>query len=280
MESGFGYFATHYAVGPAALARMVEERGHVALLFPEHTHIPVPEPGTRVKSEGGGDLPYKYWHTYDPFASAMAAGLATTKLRVGTGICLVAQHEPIGLAKTVASVDHLTGGRFEFGVGAGWNEPEMRDHGVDPRRRFAMMKEHIQAMREIWTHDEAEYHGEFVSFPPLWSWPKPAQRPLPVLVGGGGPKVLDRVLSYGDVWMPNYGPGVLERVPELFRRAEDGGRQVQVMMNSMPADPRVIEACEKAGVSRVMTYLPTSGLDRVQRAMDAFETALAEARGE
>src|SRR5262245_31119306 len=117
---------------------MVEERGHVPLLFPEHTHIPVPEAGTRVKSEGGGDLPYTYWHTYDPFASAMAAGLATTKLRVGTGICLVAQHEPISLAKTVASVDHLTGGRFEFGVGAGWNEPEMRDHGVDPRRRFAI----------------------------------------------------------------------------------------------------------------------------------------------
>ncbi|GAA4595246.1 LLM class F420-dependent oxidoreductase [Planotetraspora phitsanulokensis] len=281
MESGFGYFATHDTVGPATLAHMVEKRGHAALLFTEHTHIPVPEPGTRVQSESGGDLPTKYWHVYDPFVAATAAGLATTRLRVGTGVCLVAQHHPITLAKTVASVDHLTGGRFEFGVGPGWNEPEMRDHGVDPRRRFAVMKEHVQAMREIWTRAEAEYHGEFVSFPPLWSWPKPAQRPHPpVLVGGIGPTVFDRVLSYGDAWFPNYRPGVLERVPELFSRAADAGRRIEVVMNSTPADPHVIEECERAGVARVMTYLHSAGLDAIRREMDAFEAALAEVRGE
>jgi probable F420-dependent oxidoreductase len=279
MESGFGYFPTHYAPGPGVVARLVEERGHKALLFAEHTHIPVPAQGTRVKDDAGGDLPSKYWHTYDPFVALTAAGLATTRLRVGTGICLVPQRDPITLAKMVASVDHLTGGRFEFGVGAGWNEPEIRNHGVDPRRRFAVMKEHIEAMREIWTHEEAEYHGEFVSFDSIWSWPKPAQRPYPpILVGGTGPRVLDRVLAYGDVWMPNYGPGVVERIPELFRRAAEAGRRVEVMVLGFPADPKVIEEYANAGVSRVMPWLPSAGLDRIQREMDAFEAALAEAR--
>jgi probable F420-dependent oxidoreductase len=281
MDSGFGYFPTHDAVGPAVLARLVEERGHQALLFTEHTHIPLPPPGQVAKDESGGDLPRRYLHSYDPFVACTAAALATARLRVGTGVCLVPQHEPITLAKTVASIDDMSGGRFEFGVGAGWNQQEMRNHGVDPRRRHAMMREHIEAMREIWTRDEAEYHGEFVSFDPIWSWPKPAQRPHPpILVGGLGPRVFERVLAYGDTWLPNYGPGVLDRARELFRRAAEAGRNVQVMMLSVPADPRVVEECEKAGVARVLTWLPSAGLDRIQRVMDAFEGALAQARGE
>jgi alkanesulfonate monooxygenase SsuD/methylene tetrahydromethanopterin reductase-like flavin-dependent oxidoreductase (luciferase family) len=133
----------------------------------------------------------------------------------------VPQHDPIVLAKAVASIDHLTGGRFELGIGAGWNAPEMRNHGTEPDRRFAIICERVEAMKEIWTHDAAEYHGEHVSFDPIWSWPKPAQRPHPpVLVGGAGPRVLDRVLAYGDGWLPNYGDGVLDRVAELFRRAD------------------------------------------------------------
>ncbi|GGP90715.1 LLM class F420-dependent oxidoreductase [Streptosporangium pseudovulgare] len=279
MDSGFGYFATHDAVGPAVVARLIEERGHQALLFSEHTHIPAGE--KLPERPEGGELPRKYWHTYDPFVACTAAGLATTRLRVGTGICLVPQHDPIGLAKTVASVDDLTGGRFEFGIGAGWNDPEIRNHGVDPARRFAVMKDYVQAMREIWTHDEASYEGEFVAFGPIWSWPKPAQRPCPpVLVGGTGPKVFDRVLSYGDAWLPNYSPGILDRVKELFRRADDAGKSVEVIMMSAPADPDVLQAMEEAGVSRAMAWLPSAGLDRVRREMDAFETALAEARGE
>ncbi|WP_214408620.1 TIGR03619 family F420-dependent LLM class oxidoreductase [Sphaerisporangium fuscum] len=278
METGFGYFATHDALAPDALARLVEDRGHAALLFPEHTHIPTT--GEPPRAEDGSLLPRKYWHTYDTLTTCMVAGAATTRLRVGTGICLVVQHHPIALAKTVASVDRLTGGRFEFGVGAGWNDPEIRDHGVDPRKRFGVMREHIAAMREIWTRDEAEYHGEHVSFGPLWSWPKPAQLPYPpILVGGTGPKVLDRVLSYGDVWLPNYGPGVLERIPELVSRAEEAGKRVRVYMLSVPADPRVIEECEKAGVSRVMAWLPSAGLARVEQAMDAFEKALDDVHG-
>ncbi len=279
MDSGFGYFATHDAVAPDTVARLVEDRGHAALFFSEHTHIPASVELPRRPENG--PLPRKYWHTYDTLTTCMVAGMATTKLRVGTGICLVVQHHPITLAKTVASIDHLTGGRFEFGVGAGWNDPEIRNHGVDPARRFAVMKERVEAMEQIWTHDEAEYHGEFVSFDPIWSWPKPVQQPYPpVLVGGTGPKVLDRVLSYGDAWLPNYGPGVLERVPELFRRAEEIGKSVRVVMLSVPPDPKVLEECEKAGVARVMPWLPSAGLARIEREMDAFEKALADAHGE
>ncbi|MFI6797334.1 LLM class flavin-dependent oxidoreductase [Streptosporangium canum] len=153
------------------------------------------------------------------------------------------------------SVDALTGGRFVFGVGAGWLEPEIRNHGVDPARRFAVMKEHIEAAQRIWTRDEADYHGEFVSFDPIWSWPKPARRPYPpVLVGGTGPRVFDRVLSYGDGWLPNYGLGVLERVRELFQRAGEEGRTVRVVMMSVPSDPAVLEECEKAGVDAVLPW--------------------------
>ncbi|WP_220505856.1 LLM class F420-dependent oxidoreductase [Microbispora sp. H10830] len=263
------------------MARLVEQRGHTALLFTEHTHIPVPPGGQTPKDEWGGELPRRYWHTYDPFVASMAAGAATTRLRVGTGICLVPEHEPLGLAKTVASVDNLTGGRFEFGVGAGWNREELRHHGVDPARRFAVMRERVRAMQEIWTRDEAEFHGDFVSFDPVWSWPKPAQKPYPpILVGGVGPRVFDRVLAYGDAWLPNYGPGILERVPELFRRAEEEGRDVGVVMLSAPADPDALERCEKAGVARVMAWLPSAGYDWIQRAMDAFENALADLHGE
>jgi probable F420-dependent oxidoreductase len=281
MDSGFGYFPTDDAVGPAAVARLVEERGHRALLFAEHTHIPAPPPGQVVKDQSGGDLPRRYWHTYDPFVACTAAALATTGLRVGTGVSLVPQHEPIPLAKTIASIDDMSGGRFEFGVGAGWHEQEMRNHGVDPRRRFAMMREHIEAMKEIWTRDEAQYHGELVSFDPIWSWPKPEQRPHPpILVGGIGPRVFERVLAYGDAWLPFYLPGILDRVRELLRQAADVGRDVQVMMHSVPADPRIIEECEKAGVTRVLGWLPSAGLDPIRRVMDAFEGALAQARGE
>ncbi|MDP9845886.1 LLM class F420-dependent oxidoreductase [Streptosporangium lutulentum] len=277
MDSGFSYFATDDAVDPAGVAQVVEQRGHSMLLFAEHTHIQAGAPLMRE----GHPLPRKYWHTYDPLVSCTAAGLATTRLRVGTGICLIPQHHPISLAKSVASVDALTGGRFEFGVGAGWNEPEIRNHGVDPARRFALMKEYVEAMQQIWTREEAEYHGEFVSFDPLWSWPKPAQRPYPpVLVGGMGPKVFDRVLAYGDGWLPTYGPGILERVPELFRRAEEAGKRVRVVMMAIPSDPKVIEACERAGVGTVLSTLPSTGLSRVELQMDAFETALAEMRGE
>jgi probable F420-dependent oxidoreductase len=277
MQTGLAVFATHDALDPASLARLVEERGHNALYFPEHTHIP---PGTQHPA---GTLARHYAHTYDLFVAATAAALATTRLRVGSGICLIIQRDPITTAKEVASIDHLSGGRFEFGVGAGWNRPEIANHGVDPRTRFRVMRERVEAMKEIWTKDEASYDGEFVRFEAIQSWPKPAQRPHPpVLVGGSGPTVLDRVLGYGDAWIPNYGelPDLIERIAELRERAADAARAIRVVVFGVPADPAVLEELENAGVARGVFWLPSANRGPIERALERFEDALAELHGE
>ena len=222
MHIGVCIFATEYAIRIDELARETEQRGFESLWVPEHTHIPT---SRRSPFAGGQPLPEEYKHTLDPFVALMAAAAATNELKLGTGICLVIERDPITTAKEVASLDQLSGGRFLFGVGAGWNREEMENHGTDPRRRFSLMRERIEAMKAIWTEDEAEYHGEHVDFDPIWSWPKPHQRPHPpVLVGGNGPKVLDRVLAFGDEWMPNRLDGFANRVQELQRRAEEAGR--------------------------------------------------------
>jgi len=277
METGLAVFATHDALDPAGIARLVEERGHDALYFPEHTHIP------RDTQHPTGSLARHYAHTYDLFVAATAAVCATTRLRVGAGICLVIQRDPITTAKEVASVDHLSGGRFEFGVGAGWNRPEIANHGVDPRTRFRVMRERVEAMKEIWTKEEASYHGEFVDFEGIWSWPKPVQKPHPpVLVGGAGRTVLDRVLAYGDAWIPNYGevPDLYDRIRELGERAADAGREIPVVAFSVPADPAVLERLEQAGVARAVHWLPSTARGPMERALERFEDAVAELRGE
>src|SRR3954471_11607220 len=275
MDFGVGYFPTHDSMGPGPLARLVEERGQDALVFAEHTHIPA---SRESKWPGGADLPPKYWHCYDLFVALTAAAAATSRLRIGSGICLVIERDPIITAKEVASVDHLSGGRFEFGIGAGWNREEMRNHGTDPRIRMALMRERVLAMKAIWTQDEASYAGEFHSFDRIWSWPKPAQRPHPpVLVGGDGPTVLDRVLEYGDGWFPNYSPANLDRVRELFARAE---RRVEVHFLSVPADPRVLEQLREAGARRVSCWLPSGPWSVVEPALQRWEGAIAEANGE
>jgi probable F420-dependent oxidoreductase len=277
MDSGLGYFATDYGVDPAALGRLVEERGHRWLLFPEHTHIPA----SRESSyPGGGELPRKYLHTYDLFVAATAAAVATSRLRVGSGICLVIERDPITTAKEVASVDHLSGGRFEFGVGAGWNREEMANHGTDPRRRMAIMAERIKAMKAIWTEDEASFHGEHVDFERIWSWPKPAQRPHPpILVGGNGPTVHDRVLDFGDVWMPNHADDVVDRIGELRRRADEAGREIPVFVMGAPPDAAVLERYAEAGVERVLFWLPSARQERVEQALDEIEGVMADLLG-
>ena len=279
METGVAYFATHDAMNPAALAALVEERGHSSLFFSDHTHIPA---ALESDLPEGGDLPRKYAHLYDLFVSLTAAAMATRSLRIGSGICLVVERDPIVTAKQVASIDHLSGGRFEFGVGAGWNREEMANHGTDPRKRFSIMRERIEAMKRIWTSDEASYEGEYVSFNRIWSWPKPVQRPHPpVLVGGDGPTVLDRVLAYGDAWFPDYAPdGILDRIPELQARAADAGREIRTMLMGVPAEPAVLERCESIGVSRVTHWLPSAGRGPIERALDRFEQAVALSRGE
>ncbi|MFI7598017.1 LLM class F420-dependent oxidoreductase [Actinoplanes sp. NPDC049681] len=275
MEFGVGYFPTHDGVRPGEIARRVEERGQDALFFAEHTHIPA---SRETPYAGGSELPRKYWHTYDLFVALTAAAEATTRLRVGSGVCLVIERDPITTAKEVASVDHLSGGRLEFGVGAGWNREEMANHGTDPRTRMRLLGERVRAMQAIWTQEEASYAGEFVSFDRIWSWPKPAQRPWPpVLVGGYGPTVLDRVLAYGDGWFPNYGADDLfDRIAELRARAE---RPVQVQLLSVPPDAAVLEKLDSAGVHRASCWLPSGPWSVVEAALERWEHAIGELTG-
>jgi probable F420-dependent oxidoreductase len=275
MEFGVGYFPTHDGIGPGEVARKVEERGQDAIFFAEHTHIPA---SRESPWRGGAELPQKYWHLYDLFVALTAAATATRRLRIGSGVCLVVERDPITTAKEVASVDHLSGGRFEFGVGAGWNREEMANHGTDPRTRMALMGERVQAMQAIWTQDEASYAGQFVTFDRIWSWPKPAQKPYPpVLIGGGGPTVLDRVLAYADGWIPQWhDKDLLPRIAELRSRAE---RPIQVQVLSVPPKADVLEKLAQAGVHRVACWLPSGPWSVVEPALERWEHAIGELTG-
>jgi probable F420-dependent oxidoreductase len=276
MEFGVGYFPTHSAMAPGPLARLVEQRGQSALFFAEHTHIPASR--ATPYGDSGEELPQRYWHTYDLFVALTAAAAATSRLRVGSGICLVIERDPIITAKEVASVDHLSGGRFEFGVGAGWNREEMLNHGTDPRVRMAVLRERVEAMKAIWSEDEATYHGSHVSFERIWSYPKPVQRPHPpILVGGSGPGVLDRVLSFGTAWFPNYAESIFPRIQKLRVLAD---RPIDVQVISVPADPVVLQRLHAAGVYRAAHWLPSAGASTVERALDRWEQAIAQFAGE
>src|SRR3954464_911150 len=234
MDFGVMMFPTDYAVAPNEIARLAEERGFESLFFPEHTHIPAER---ETPYPAGGELPREYSHTHDPFVALTAAAAATERLLVGTGICLVIERDPITTAKEVASLDQLSGGRFLFGVGAGWNREEMLNHGTDPSRRFGGMRERLGGMKAMWTQDEASYHGRYVDFDRIWSWPKPAQRPHPpILVGGNGEGVIDRAAAFGDVWFPNFARSdVFERIPEARERG------IPVWVMGVPADAKPLE---------------------------------------
>jgi probable F420-dependent oxidoreductase len=275
MEFGVGYFPTHDGISPGEVARKVEERGQDAIVFAEHTHIPA---SRETPWEGGDQLPRKYWHTYDLFVALTAAAAATSRLRVGSGVCLVVERDPITTAKEVASVDHLSGGRLEFGVGTGWNREEMANHGTNPKTRLRLMTDRIKAMQAIWTQDEATYHGEFVDFDRIWSYPKPAQKPYPpVLIGGGGPTVIDRVLDHGDGWFPRWhDPDVIARTAELRARAD---RPMQVQLIGAPSDAKALAQLEAAGVDRVYTWLPSGPWSVVEAALESWEAAINDLTG-
>jgi probable F420-dependent oxidoreductase len=276
MKLGAAVFPTDETLLPGEVARLVEERGFESLWFPEHTHIPA---SRETPYPAGGDLPSMYWRTLDPFVALTAAAAATTELRLGTGICLVVERDPIITAKEVASLDLLSGGRVEFGVGAGWNREEMRNHGTDPRTRMALMAERIEAIKEIWTQDEASYHGDHVSFDRIWSWPKPVQSPHPrVWVGGNGPTVEDRVLRFGDGWMPNVidDDELLGRIAALRSRA---GRDVPVTINASPRRPERLARYAEAGVERALFYLPSAGRDEIEPRLDDIQRSWREAFG-
>jgi len=277
MEIGLYIFATEYAIRIDELAREAEARGFESLWVPEHTHIPV---SRRTPFPGGEPLPREYSHTLDPFVALTAAAAATQRLKVGTGICLVIERDPIITAKEVASLDLFSGGRFLFGVGAGWNVEEMENHGTAYKTRYSLLAERVRAMKAIWTQEAAEFHGRFVNFDPIWSWPKPLQRPHPpVLVGGEGPQALRRVVELGDGWFPRArNPEHLFRALERLREeAARAGRDLASLSLSgfgAPADPALLDRLRAAGFTRAILRVPSEGRDRVLPLLDDYARLL------
>jgi probable F420-dependent oxidoreductase len=272
MHLGVTMFATDKSIRPDDLAREAEARGFESLFFPEHTHIPT---GRRTPYPMGGELPDEYKRTFDLFVSMTAAAAATTRLTVGSGICLVAQRDPIITAKEVASVDALSGGRVIFGIGFGWNEDEMEDHGVEPRRRRSLAREKVLAMKALWQDDEASFDGEHVHLPPTWMWPKPVQRPHPpILIGGAtGPTLFRHVVEYADGWMPIGGSGLRKAVPELHRLAEEGGRDpstITVIPFSVVGEADRLEYYASQGFPRTVLGLPSAPADVVLPLLDRY----------
>jgi probable F420-dependent oxidoreductase len=266
-------FATDYAIRADELARAAEERGFESLWVPEHTHIPV---SRRTPFPGGSQLPKEYSHTYDPFVSLMAAAAATTRLKVGTGICLIIERDTITTAKEVASLDLLSGGRFEFGIGGGWNAEEMENHGTDFKTRFKRLGEQVRAMKEIWTKDEAEFHGEHVKFGKIWSWPKPAQKPHPpVLLGGESAHTLQRVVDFCDGWFPRGRAAeiILPALKDLRERAAKAGRDMKTISTSVfgaKPDELTVESYAAAGITRAILRLPPEGRETVLPLLDQW----------
>jgi len=274
MDYGVTMFSTEYAIAPDELARALEERGFESLWLPEHTHIPA---SRRSPYPAGGDLPREYWSTYDPFVALTAAAAATRRLKLATGICLLIERDPITTAKEVASLDRLSGGRFLFGVGGGWNAEEMENHGTVFRTRWRLLRERVLAMKEIWTKREAEFHGEFVRFDKIWADPKPLQKPHPpVILGGDGATTFDRVVEFGDGWMPILRanrPDPVGRIPELRARLEKAGRDpkaVPVSIFFAPPERRALDALAAAGVARTIFGLPAEPRDSALPKLDAY----------
>ena len=270
MKFGVVMFVTDYSIGVRELAVAVEERGFESLFLPEHSHVPTDRTSPWP---GGPELPRHYLHTIDPFVGLSAAATVTENLLVGTGVCLVVQRDPILLAKQVSTMDLLSNGRFLFGIGGGWNREEMANHGTDPAKRFAIMRERVLAMKEIWANEEAEYHGTHVDFDPIWQWPKPRQKPHPpILVGGDGPSVLKRVLEYGDGWFPLHGRSPVpigERIAELNALTAEYGREpIPVTLFAGPAQQQTVEEHLEAGVDRYVFNVPPSSPEQVIPVLD------------
>lgn len=271
MKFGVFYFPTDYGIQVPELAVELENRNIESLFVCEHTHIPT---SRKSPFPGGGELPKKYIHTHDPFiALSFAAGL-TKKLRLGTGICLVPQHDPIVLAKVIASLDMMSGGRFEFGIGGGWNIDEMNNHGVEYKTRFKQMREHTEAMKAIWTQYEASYHGEFVNFDPIWSYPKPTQKPHPpILLGGETDYTLKRIVEYCDGWIPrgnmDFDPKVsLKRLHDMADKHGRDPKELSTTLFRGPTTKEALDACREAGVDRVLYEVPDGTRDEALKALD------------
>jgi probable F420-dependent oxidoreductase len=273
MHLGLTMFVTDYSIAPHDLAREAEARGFESLWLPEHTHIPA---SRKTPYPAGGELPQEYWHTLDPFAALAAAAAVTKTIKLATGICLLIERDTITTAKEAATVDRLSGGRFLFGVGGGWNVEEMENHGTAFKTRFKKLREQVLASREIWTKENAEFHGELVSFDSIWCHPKPVQPGgPPVIVGGMSPQAMDRALDYADGWLPidgGMGPDALKpMLDEFHRRREAKGRArsaVSLTVYGATPNPAVLAKYRELGVDRVTLRMRPEARDVVLPKLD------------
>jgi probable F420-dependent oxidoreductase len=275
MHKAVSIFPTESSITPADLARACEERGFESLWVAEHSHIPA---SRKTPFPGGGDLPKMYYDVMDPFVCLAAAATVTTRLKVATGICLIVQRDPIQTAKQVASLDRISNGRFLFGIGAGWNRDEMENHGTPFDRRFLLMRERVEAMKAIWTQEQAEYHGELVDFDPVFAWPKPVQKPHPPIhVGGAFPAAARRAVRYGDGWAPILGPDVMARQISAFRAmAKEAGRDpasLEVTLYGFRPDAAHVQRAQDAGADRVVFFAPPFARDEALRWLDTAASA-------
>jgi probable F420-dependent oxidoreductase len=275
MDFGASMFFTEYSMSPGELGQALETRGFESVWAPEHSHIPS---SRRSQPASGGPLGRQYYDVMDPFVTLTAAAMATKRLKVATGVCLVIQRDTIQTAKLVASLDQLSGGRFLFGIGGGWNEEEMADHGTVFKTRFKRMREQIEAMRVIWTEEEPEYHGEIVDFPKMKTWPKPVQKPHPpVIVGGAFPHSARRAIRYGNGWVPNASRAqyadVTEFLPQYRQMAADAGRDiasVPVSIFGAPEDLDRLKRYRDQGIGRAIVALPSAKADEILPVLDRW----------
>jgi probable F420-dependent oxidoreductase len=277
-------FFTDYAITPIELAQALEQRGFESLWAPEHSHIPL---SRKSPWPGGGELPKAYYDVMDPFVTLSTAAAVTSKLKLGTGICLVVQRDPIQTAKEVASLDQVSGGRFLFGVGAGWNAEEMADHGTEFKTRFKLKRERIEAMVAIWTKSKPEYHGQFVNFDPMMSWPKPVQKPHPpIIVGGAFPHAARRAVAYGNGWIPIAGRTVygdiIQQIPQVRQMASEAGRnpeEIAVTVFAAGEDVDLLKRYRDLGVARVVFHLLPEKAEAVLPVLDRWARTMREVGG-
>ena len=277
-QFGVTMFPTDTAIGPVEVARAVEERGLDSLFFPEHTHIPA---SRATPFPGGGELPEMYWRAHDPFVALGAAAAATERIRLGTGICLVIERDPITLAKEIASLDTISNGRATIGIGAGWNREEMENHGADYKNRWAVVREKVLAMREIWNNEEAEFHGTYVDFDPIWSYPKPIQdNGPPIWIGANSKWVFDRIADYADGWMPigGLGSGNMELLKEAVeargRRVED----IDLALFGAPPDAGEVRGRIGQGFDHLIFVVPPATEDVVLPLLDRYAEVVEDVK--
>ncbi len=276
MQVGLSNFPTTYSMSAVDLARAAQARGFDALWVVEHTHVPA---SRKTPYPMGGELPSIYWEAFEPFTYLAQAAAVTETLKIGTGICLAAQHHPIALAKRVASLDALSGGRFLFGVGAGWLAEEMDNHGFAFKDRWKILREHILAMQACWTEKDAQFHGEFVDFDPVWVEPKPVSQPHPpVYIGATSTWAMQRIAEYAQGWYPVHVPEFDERLQQLAQECEKRERhidEIDIALLTMPSSQEQLAELAAKGVKKVVLSLPTADADACNKVMDGYAQIVA-----